>query len=159
MDEVSPSTAVSTSMVVPSPTGTAASTATPTPDPTDTSTSSSGSSDQLSTWITIGAVIGGFLGIVFIVVVVMVVIMVRKWKKKDYTPPVEVKENVAYGVSATGGPGLEKNLAYGAFSEFTFCFCLAITKFPIFKLSAWNVTITFTSRFAEGAGDSWCNRT
>ncbi len=116
------------SVVVTSPTVLAASIATPTPDPTDKSTSSSGSSDQLSDGITIGAVIGGFLGIVFIVVVVMVVmvVMVRKWKKKmrvkDYASPVEeVKENVAYGVAATGGPGLENNLSYRAFSEFTFC--------------------------------------
>ncbi len=48
--------------------------------------------------------------------------MVRKRKKKDYTPPAEeVKENVAYGVAATGGSELEKNLAYGAFGEFTSC--------------------------------------
>ncbi len=124
MDEVSPSTAVSTSVVVPSPPVLAASTATPIPDITDTSTSSSSSSDQLSTalyGIAAGGVIGGILGIVFIVVVVVVVVR-RKRKKKDYTPPAEeVKENVAYGVAATGGSELEKNVSYGAFSEFTFC--------------------------------------
>ncbi len=102
-----------------------ASMATPTPDPTDKITSSTASSDQLSTGIAVGVVIGGFLVVVFIVV--GVVIMVRKRKKKDYTPPVEdVKENVAYGVAATGGPGLENNLSYGAFSEFTFCLREAI---------------------------------
>ncbi len=94
------------------------------PDLTARSTSSSGSSHPLSTavyGIAAGVVIGGILVIVFIVVVVVVVVK-RKRKIKDYTPPAEeVKENVAYGVAATGGSELEKNVSYGAFSEFTFC--------------------------------------
>ncbi len=116
--------AVSTSNPVPATTKTSvlrAGTATSTPQPTDGNGPSSGGSDLLSGEVFAGIAVGAtvFLVIVFIAVVVTVVIMVRKRKKKDYTLPVEkVKENVAYGVAATGGPRLEKNLAYGAFGKF-----------------------------------------
>ncbi len=116
--------AVSTPNPVPAATKTSmlrAGTATSTPQPTDGNGPSSGGSDLLSEEVFAGIAVGAavVLVIVFIAVVVMVVIMVRKRKKKDYTPPVEEeKENVAYGVAATGGSELENNLSYGAFGKF-----------------------------------------